>query len=571
MALQQSSEALRRPSTFLRIGLPALTLASLILGYLGLSQFTADSTVVGHRFLDILYYDAQLFVMGSDPLQQTSGPYPWPLDVARFGAPAVTIYAAVEAVRLLLAVEISRVRARRAKGHAIVCGETPFADALTRRLREAGKEVVEIRSESDEFVSAGEPLRVVGDARDPEALRNAGIERATSLYACCDDGAANIAIVLAVARTVQEEGQPLSTYSLISDPDLCTIVQAFFLGQPTSPRLHSDFFNIDHIAARRLVHDVRLEPVDGLAPRVLIAGTDGFAQALVVETARSWRAVREQEQRLLSLTMVGEHAGQIVQELRERIPVVEQALRVQAIEDDLLTLMHHGHLSSVPDHVLITYPDEEYALKSAMTAERYWSGQSGRITVRLDGALIGASEADGLLGIASTDLHIFGAVTAAADPELIHDDLTERLARVLHDRYLQGRRQRNDAQGGRAAVGWDQLPRALRRANRAQAEDIGRKLSKLGYAIVPRQIGQPPVRLSEGEVAQLARMEHERWCSEHRVAGWRYAAQLNEQRQLHPGLMAWEDLPPLLRERNYDPVRELPSILADAGFQMVHT
>src|SRR3954451_5828412 len=308
MALKQSSEALRRPPKFLWLGLPLLTLISLILGYVGLRQFVLGHSELNHGTVDIMYYDLQLFVLGSDPLQLT-GPYPVSLDIARFCAPAVTVYAAVEAVRLLLAVELSRLRARRAQAHSIVCGDPAFADALTRRLRADGKDVVEIRTEVDEFVSPGEPLRIIGDARDAEVLRSAGIDRATSLYACTQDSAANLAIVLAVARTVAAEGQPLFTYSLISDPDLCAIVQAFFLGQPMSDRVRSDFFNIEHIAARRLFRDVQLDPVDGHPPRLLIAGTDGFAQALLIEAARSWRAMHPSGQESLLVTMVGERAA----------------------------------------------------------------------------------------------------------------------------------------------------------------------------------------------------------------------------------------------------------------------
>jgi|tagenome__1003787_1003787.scaffolds.fasta_scaffold20927685_1 voltage-gated potassium channel Kch len=570
MALKQSSEALRRPPKFLWLGLPLLTLISLILGYVGLRQFVLGHSELNHGTVDIMYYDLQLFVLGSDPLQLT-GPYPVSLDIARFCAPAVTVYAAVEAVRLLLAVELSRLRARRAQAHSIVCGDTAFADALTRRLRADGKDVVEIRTEVDEFVSPGEPLRIIGDARDAEVLRSAGIDRATSLYACTQDSAANLAIVLAVARTVAAEGQPLFTYSLISDPDLCAIVQAFFLGQPMSDRVRSDFFNIEHIAARRLFRDVQLDPVDGHPPRLLIAGTDGFAQALLIEAARSWRATHPKGRDALPVTLVGERAAEVVRELRDRFPVVEETCQVQSVEDDLLPLMQHGILAQAPDHVLVTYPDEEYALKSAMTAERHWPGRAGRITVRLDGALIGVPGANGNLGMASATLRVFGAVGAAADPELIRDDLTERIARVLHDRYLSGRRQRGDTRGGRALVSWDELPGRLRLANRSQAEDIGRKLARLGYAIIPRQAGQAAPQLSEAEIDELALMEHDRWCREQRGAGWRYAPDLDEQRQLHPGLLDWEELPAAMRLRNYDPIRELPTILADAGFQLVHT
>jgi voltage-gated potassium channel Kch len=572
MALKQSSEALRRPPKFLWVGLPALTVASLILGYVGLAQFVAGRSDLGHGFLNVIYYDVQLFVLGSDPLQ-TAGPYPLALNFARFGAPAVTIYAAFEAIRALLAVELSRLRAERAQGHSIVCGDTPFADALTRTLRAQGQNVVEIRTEADEFVSPGEPLRILGDARDSEVLRSAGVERARSLYACSADSAANIAVALAVARTVNGAGEALFTYSLIADPELCATVQAFFLGRPITQRVRSDFFNIDHIAARRLFREVRLAEVNGRPPSLLIAGTDWFAQALLVEAARSWRAGHENDpeerREPLPVTVVGRRAEDTVLDLRDRFPVLDEACRLRSLDDDLLPLIQRGHLAQAPDQVFITYPNEELALKSAMTAQRYWPRGAGRITVRMDGALIGAPVADGSLGVLSADLRVFGAVGAAADPELICDDLTERIARVLHDRYLSGRRRRGDISGGRALVGWDELPRSLRLANRTQAEDIGRKLAQVGYAIIPRQAGQQAAQLSECEIDELALMEHDRWCEEQREAGWAYAPDLDEQRRLHPGLLAWDDLPTAMRLRNYDPIRELPTILADAGFQLI--
>jgi voltage-gated potassium channel Kch len=568
MALKQSSEALRRPQSFLLVGFPVLILGSLLLGYIGLAHFVPQNHDIGHRAIDILYYDIQLFVLGSDALQ-APGPYPLTLTIARFTAPAVTVYAAVEAARLLLAVELSRIHARRAQRHAIVCGDSAFADALTRRLRAEGKDVVEIRTEVDEFVTPGEPLRIVGDARDPEVLRNAGVDRARLLYACAEDSATNIAIALAVTRALGSVGERLSTYSLISDPDFCATVQAFFLGRPASQRVRSDFFNVDHIAARRLFRDNQLERVDGRPPRLLIAGTDGFAQALLIEAARCWRASETAHGELLPVTVVGDRATEVILQLQHRFPVLDDACDLRSVQGELLALMARGRLTQPPDHALVTYPDEEYALKSAMTAERHWHGRSRRITVRLDGALIGVPAEHGSLGMVSDNLRVFGAVGAAADPDLICDDLTERIARVLHDRYLLGRKLRGDARGGRALVGWDELPGELRQANRTQAEDIGRKLAHIGYVIIPRHAEQQSDALRTAEIDELAKMEHERWCLEQRRAGWRYGQVLDEQRRLHPGLLGWDELPQTMQERNYDPVRHLPAILADAGFQIV--
>ncbi|MEV4088885.1 hypothetical protein AB0J43_52345, partial [Nonomuraea fuscirosea] len=113
-----------------------LALLSLVLGYAGLRAYLADQPQVS--FLDLVYYDLQLFVIDSTPLGE-GGPLPWPLEIARFTAPAVTVYALIETVRLLLSSEVRRLRAREASRHAIVCGTGALGQALTHRLREEGR------------------------------------------------------------------------------------------------------------------------------------------------------------------------------------------------------------------------------------------------------------------------------------------------------------------------------------------------------------------------------------------------------------------------------------------------
>jgi hypothetical protein len=174
--------------------------------------------------------------------------------------------------------------------------------------------------------------------------------------------------------------------------------------------------------------------------------------------------------------------------------------------------------------------------------------------------------------VSAGNLRFFGAVAAASDPELIGNDLSERLARVLHDLYLRGRlaREARPEPNEQALRAWEDLPDRLRQANREQAEDISHKLRQMGLAIAPRYTAQPEARLSETELDALAQMEHRRWRRQRQAAGWRYAPHRDEDRKLHPALVDWNELPHNLRERNYDPIRDLPQILGEAGLQIVH-
>jgi hypothetical protein len=573
MALSQSSEALRHPLGLVRVSFSLVALASLVLGYIGLGQFLRLATDYGHRPIDLVYYDLQLFVLGSDPLQKR-GPYPPMLEVARFAAPAVTLYALIEAGRLLFAVELSRLRARRARGHAIVCGDTGFADALSRMLQEEKTEVIEIRTQVDEFVTAGEPLRIIGDARDPRVLRAAGIDHAAAVYACDGGSATNAAIALAARRTRTAGPTPLAVYSHISDPDLCATFQAAFLGQPDPGTVSVDFFNINQIAARRLFDDDPLLPVDGRAPRVLVAGATGFGAAVVVAAARSWRLCRPAALRL-PVMVVGSGSAETIADLTQRYPFLEQVCDFTMQDLDLLPLLAAGAIAEPPDRLLVCHRSEEYAIKSAMAAERIWRTRLRSVVVRLDSLatfLDQDAQPDGtnLLDAGSGVVRAFGVVAAACDLTLIREDLIERLAHVIHDRYRQARRQREEwSPDDPSLEPWDRLSPRLRWANRAQAEDIGRKLAEVHCAISPRFSRDGDAVLSESDLEYLAQREHERWRQEHEQAGWQYAPEWSDERRLHPGLRPWGSLPVHFQRRSHDAVSELSDILADAGFRIV--
>ena len=192
------------------------------------------------------------------------------------------------------------------------------------------------------------------------------------------------------------------------------------------------------------------------------------------------------------------------------------------------------------------------------------------MVVRLD-RLASLREAFGgpderLLDDLSGTLRLYGVVRAACDPDLIGDDL----ARVIHESYVAARRRRGERpENNPSLVPWEELPETLRVANRAQAEDFGGKLRDLGCALSPRVGPGEEYILAEPEIERLAVREHERWVEERTAAGWRYGDHRDDARRLHPALAAWETLGTEMRERNHDAIREMPTILADAGFRIV--
>ncbi|WP_255604446.1 NAD-binding protein [Oscillochloris sp. ZM17-4] len=94
--------------------------------------------------------------------------------------------------------------ARTFSGHVIVCGLGRVGYRTALQLLDAGYDVVVIETAWDsEFVATALRLKapvILGDARDPDVLRQAGLGRARGLIAAINDDLTNIEIILAARR-----------------------------------------------------------------------------------------------------------------------------------------------------------------------------------------------------------------------------------------------------------------------------------------------------------------------------------------------------------------------------------
>jgi hypothetical protein len=119
---------------------------------------------------------------------------------------------------------------------------------------------------------------------------------------------------------------------------------------------------------------------------------------------------------------------------------------------------------------------------------------------------------------------------------------------------------------------WDQLEEHWKDANRAFADGIGAKLESAGCVLVPAPLIDPSGPLfsfTDEEVEELAKLEHDRWAADRARAGWRHGPVRDNDKKVTPLLVSWEELPDTERDKDRDPVRELPVMLAYAGFEIL--
>ncbi|SIR83624.1 RyR domain-containing protein [Micromonospora avicenniae] len=546
-----------RALTAARWGLVATVVAALALGLWGLRDYTSDPRhETNDGLLDLIYYDLQLFVLGSSPLE-AGGPIPWPLQIARFLAPAATVYFLFEAARAMFADTWRVVRQRNMSGHAIVTGKTPTAAAIAAELQASGRRV--IRTET-------------GDAG---SLYDAGVQGARVLYACADDSTDSSINVLAAAtasraRRARKAG-PLAVYAQVSDPAYALALRARHLSQPNTG---SDFFNTDELAARELVRRDAATFEDAV-PHVVIAGLGAFGQALVVELARMWQLSPRCGERL-SVTLVDPAAEIIADDLRRRWPAVVQSCLLRPFPGDLRTAVDD---ESVPPHrTYLCFDDEDASVLAALTLAPLWRGGPHSLVLPLDrlARLVEVfgqdsttllDDIEGQLWPISVGSLIFNVTPGESGT--IHEDIYERLAQSIHHIYLQ----RRVAQGARlgdtaAMVPWERLETGFREANLQQARNIGAKLIALGYTVAPRT-GSGVDRIDDTLIESLAVAEHDRWVAERISQGWRFGEVRDDRVKLHPSIKPWGELSEAERDKDRDVVRDIPLILADYGLQVV--
>jgi serine phosphatase RsbU (regulator of sigma subunit) len=168
-----------------------------------------------------------------------------------------------------------------------------------------------------------------------------------------------------------------------------------------------------------------------------------------------------------------------------------------------------------------------------------------------------------------------------SEAKFLSIELAEKLARVIHSRYRKSMESiekgsvrkfeeldLSDANSYQFTSEFDDLSEDVKRSGIDNAYHIPTKLMAIGYRVMndpDPDIEVPLLKLSDHEIETMARIEHDRWCWERRLSGWKYSPERDNSKKLHNCLIQYDALSEEEKEKDRILVRLIPYILKDIG------
>lgn len=498
--------------------------------------------------------------------------FDWRLEVARVLGMAVFVIAASKTIALLLAKQADQWRGRMRNGHFVVIGDHPLARAAVAAARERRVPTTWIDNgepDDDDWAIRGSALHIPGTWDLPTAERFALRRASRCAIAYTDD-----ARTLAVARDIRASGNAPALILNLQDPWLMARIEE------AHAWLDVRIGSVPRAAARCLhaCHPPFLIAHANRHPSLhaLIVGFGSFGEAVLLDLLMTGRTRQLGRPRI---TIIDPDTAAIEADLGLRYPELGECADIVFVAAALAAenpLGSQGHLTAsafadiitdVPVTLSYVCTNNDsgtlrvgFALQSLLRE----ADAEGPIFLRLRSRGALAQPPPGVSGLAPRQLVPFGPIDDLLEAMGFLDDQVDALARAFHNAN------RALATGeSRSNRPWEQLDEGYREANRRLVAHIPAKLASTGFDVDAWLASTSDARLpqikafaADPEVrTALAALEHDRWMTERRLSGWRYAPHRDNTRRHHPNLVPFEDLPAEVQAFDFASIDQLAAIL----------
>jgi hypothetical protein len=562
---------------------------SLALGVVGFSQYFNSSNFHAAQkesigFGTSLYLALGLFKFSSITLY---APLPWTLEVARWLSPIVAASTITIGIYNLLRKQLEWLKMKSLHSHIIICGLSSHGMKIVRELQQKGMDLVVIEQDKNnnnipECTEMGIPV-INGDARNELVLKKAQIDKARILVCLYENDGINIDIAATAQSIVgNRKGKTINCAININNPELWEVFRNQEFVNSTINRFNLSCFNAYNYAAKELISTFSildsLQNKEKASHKLYLIGCDTFSEHIILNLARKWRLLSNQDNRKLQITIIDPNAELFKKRLCQKYSLVDKSFNFETINSSFSSLDNKDksifEFTKPTPIILINLQEEKDGLECALILARELKKIEAQIILLL-------ADNKGLRNIVDKfpeneilkNINIYCPQESSLSDYSIFNTTQEMVAREIHKQYvIQENKKGYTEKDNIALVEWKDLDESLKNMNREQAEEIGEKLSKINCMIIPWfDYDGHKFIFSNEEIEYLAQIEHKRWCDQKIKEGWKYGLLKDAKKKTHPLLIGW-DHPALTeeeKEKDRSTIRNIPTYLSDAGYQIV--
>ena len=542
----------------------SLGIVAFILGIVGHLDYFAwqkmDAT-----WSDLVYASLNLFFLQFEIM----GKVPISLDIARWLAPATLSYALAKTLMSIAHSKLQLYKMKRLQGHAIIIGLDDRSVNIALAFNKSGIPTAIIDdAEQNQYwgkLKKDNVFPLVVNYLDTNLLMQVNAIDAKYLLACSPSDNTNLNIIYSLLQLKNRypDSPRLNSVCQIQDRFLLNSLNKRALFAKNYQNLSTRAIGINSILARWLLNEFgphqvvdNLCEVDRLT--ISIIGENEITPDLIMRLAEIGIYGFKEK---LHVQLISAHASQIGAQLTSNHLALGDLISLETIDVDTFN-EHKLEATMVKYRPNIVYVCTGETSEKLLALEYVTQSCSGiPIVVCETGNQVAFEWLQNEFSHNSHVRFVNINVALSGFDGVFANDL-DRIAIAIHDNYLaQQMSLQQSTHHNTALVQWDELPEILKDANRNQADHIAIKCKYLTGNAFP-SANEFTQALTPHNKEVLARMEHQRWVAEKKLAGWKHTlGEKDAIKRLSPSLIGWEALSTEEQQKDVDAVNQIPALL----------
>jgi voltage-gated potassium channel Kch len=562
-----------------------ISVVSVILGLHGYWKVLGFSLSY-YNILDLLYHTAQMFLLEAN-LDATTA-VPIELSIARVLAPLSLGFAAWETVAALFK---ERFSLSSLKNHVIICGLGERGFELAKGYIKANTKVlvVEADAENDLISSckAHGALVIIGDATEGVVLRKARLKYSRSVYAISGDDGNNFEIGAKVTRELGkitiDKVPNVNCYIAANNVLLSDISPYSQMFRDTSKSGSTRIVRINDLAARKLFQDYPLDrkiilPSDTTIIHIIIIGFGSMGESVLLQAVRMGHFANGSK---LQISVFDQNASRKSKLLLQTISGLSQCSTLNYYDVNFDSYEFGEKISeliinkSTIPYIVFCLNNTMLSVSLALRIRTITNDKTIPFYLRLNdnsglGVLLNKIDTIGKEKNGDTlNIYGFGLIKETCSPDVFENWQLDTLAKALFDNYKKRQHGSKIQNEEWLQKSFEKIDTTHRDHFRQEADHLPVKLRACGYKInnfkdIPET--KRIKKFSPDEVMILAKMEHNRYCAELWISGWKYDSTYSNKLRTTPVLVSWETLTKSEQQNRYQLLQDIPAVLETLQF-----